>query len=220
MTAEFWEQPEIVGRFAARDPDHRLLGLVSRMATPARVRILDLGCAGGRNTEFLVRRGVSVRAADASAGMVRATRNRMTPWWSETVAADRVRQCAMTAIDEQGWRPFDAVLALGVLHCAASREEWDAALDALRRMIVPSGWVLVANHTPAFDPEGTGLTPVSGQPHLFDGSASGRSFLVSGPVLDREFARHGFRPLAPTETIRVATESGRRETVNALYRRL
>lgn len=219
-TNAFWEQPEIVERFASRQPDHRLVQRVNALARPSGVRMLDLGCAGGRNTEYLASCGVQVQATDASTAMVEATRTRMTPRWGRARAELQVRCAPMTELASLGWSPFDAVIALGVLHCAASRDEWEQALDAVRQSLVPGGWLLVANHTPAFDPEGTGLTPVPGEPHCYDGSASGRSFLLDAPVLDREFARHGFRPITPTQTVRIPLEKGRRETVNALYRRL
>ena len=51
----------------------------------------------------------------------------------------------------------------------------------------------------------------------YDGFPSGRVTLLEGPELDRAFARHGLRPLRPTETVERETESGRRVTANALY---
>ncbi len=53
----FWERPEMVERFAARDPDHRLVRLAALYARPSYVRALDVGCAGGSNAVFLARSG-------------------------------------------------------------------------------------------------------------------------------------------------------------------
>src|SRR5260370_22762498 len=70
---DFWESPENVARFAAREPDVRLMGLVPGFPDPDVVRVLDLGCAGGRNPDFLARRGVDVCAVDASKAVVAGT---------------------------------------------------------------------------------------------------------------------------------------------------
>ncbi|MCK5448654.1 MAG: class I SAM-dependent methyltransferase, partial [Gemmatimonadetes bacterium] len=73
----FWESPEAVERFANRDPDVRLLGLLDEYLQPGQVRILDLGCAAGRNTVVLAERGFDVLAVDSSVAMVERTRQRV-----------------------------------------------------------------------------------------------------------------------------------------------
>jgi hypothetical protein len=45
-----------------RDPDHRLSELVDRCPDPEAVCVLDLGCAGKRNTVFLGRLGFDHRS--------------------------------------------------------------------------------------------------------------------------------------------------------------
>jgi len=213
----FWERPEIVERFASREPDHRLEKLVASYARPGAVRVLDLGCAGGRNTLFLVRRGFGVHAVDASKAMVEATRRKLAEVLGRKAAA-RVREGRMGRLDFEE-SAFDLIVALGVFHAARSEEEWDGALREAHRLLIPGGRLLVADHTPEFDPEGTGLAPVAGHPRLFDGAESGRSYLVHADDLDREMAMRGFHPWVPTETARVKTEKGRRVTANGLYAR-
>jgi 16S rRNA (guanine1207-N2)-methyltransferase len=216
----FWERDEIVAQFAAREPDHRLARLVDRFATPPRTRVLDLGCAGGRNTEFLARKGFDVVARDASAAMVAATRERLVPVLGSREAARRVEQGRMDDLGGIAAGSLDLIVALGIFQAAGSRQEWDRALAASSRVLARGGLLLVASHTDRFLPESGPLLPVPGEPHVFRGTESGPSFLVDAPTLDREMRRWGLVPWTPTVTVERSTEGGgRRATANALYRR-
>src|SRR5215831_233174 len=89
--ASFWESPESVERFAARQPDVRLGELIREYSNPSKVRVLDLGCAAGRNAFLLAERGFDVEAVDGSAAMVAKTRERLTPILGAAEAQRRVR---------------------------------------------------------------------------------------------------------------------------------
>lgn len=95
MTDSFWEDPSLVRRFATRDPDHRLVKLIAEFHDPASVRVLDLGCAAGRNTVLLAQRGFDVVAVDASAAMVAETRKRVARAVGAAAARRRVQQASM-----------------------------------------------------------------------------------------------------------------------------
>ncbi len=233
MKNAFWESPENVERFAAREPDVRLARLVQSFPDPRAVRVLDLGCAGGRNAVFLARRGFDVWAVDASEAMVAETRRRLAPLMGEVEAARRVRVGRM---DDLGWAPgasfdlvvalgiyhspgasFDLVVALGIYHCAQSRAEWDRSLSETARILAPGGRLLVSVFTPETDLTGRGITPVPGEPHVYEGFESGRSVLVDAPTLDAELARHGLSCVVPTTVARPKVEVGRRVSANGLY---
>jgi SAM-dependent methyltransferase len=214
---EFWESPENVERFAAREPDARLAALVPGYADPRAVRVLDVGCAGGRNAVFLARHGFDVHAVDSSEAMVAETRRRLAPLLGESEAARRVRVGRM---DDLGWAPggsFDLVVALGVYHCAQSREEWDRSLSETARVLAPGGRLLVSVFTPETDLTGRGIAPVPGEPNVYEGFESGRSVLVDGQTLDAELARHGLSCVVPTVLARRHVEVGRRVSANGLY---
>ena len=217
--SSFWDSPENVGRFAAREPDVRLTELLRDYAEPASVRVLDLGCAGGRNAVVLAEKGFDVEALDASPAMIAKTRERVAAILGPTEAARRVRVGRM---DELSFAPdgrYDLVVALGLYHCAQSRAEWDRTLSETARVLKPGGKLLVSVFTPETDLTGRGTQPVPGEPDLYEGFDSGRHFLVDAARLDAELARFGLRPLEPTRTARRMTEVGRRVSANGLYRK-
>lgn len=200
--------------FAERPPDHRLSALVPQYAEPARTRVLDLGCAGGRNTVFLAERGFEVVARDRSSAMVRETRRRLDEAGLEAV----VEQGEMDDLAGIPDASIDLIVALGIYHAAPSRGVWDRTLNESFRVAAPGARVLVASFAPGHNPSGLGLAPVSGEQHVFDGLSGGRAFLVDAATLEAEMTAHGFTVLAPTETVRRETENGgERVTVNGFF---
>ncbi len=220
MNDDFWEDPERVERFAERDPDHRLLALVAEYPDPASTRVLDLGCAGGRNTELLARRGFRVQALDASRAMVERTRSRLAEIMGKEEVERRVRRGRMDELSAYADGSFDLVVALGVHHSATTREEWERAVDELGRVVAPGGLVLFNQFTPEVDLTGRGVRPVEGQPGVYEGMPGGRGVLLSAAELDRAMAARGLLPLTPSETVRVQLDEGRRVSVNALYEKI
>jgi SAM-dependent methyltransferase len=218
--ASIWEDEESVERFAHRDPDVRLLERLDRWETAARVRVLDLGCAAGRNTAVLAARGFDFQAVDGSRAMVAYTRKRIAAILGERAAERRVRRGTMDDLGEFADAAFDLVVALGIFHCASSQTEWNRALDESARVLAPDGLLLVALFTPETDLHGTGIHPVPGEPHVYSGFSSGRTYLVDAPTLDGEVAGRSLEPVVPSRTVRVDLEKGRRVVVNALYRKL
>ncbi len=217
MNKSTWEDPESVTKFAARKPDLRLLELIESYEDPAAVRVLDLGCAGGRNSELLARRGFDLQALDGSRAMVAHTRRRLSPILGEEQAARRIRLGRMNDLGDLKDGQFGLVVALGIYHCATSRAEWDSAVGETARVLSSGGRLLVAAFSPETDLTGNGLRPVTGQPHVYDGFPSGRSFLVDEENLDAEMKRFRLVASVPSRTVRVETDPGRRVTVNALY---
>jgi SAM-dependent methyltransferase len=217
MNISFWEASENVERFAAREPDVRLGELIREYPNPSAVRVLDLGCAAGRNTVLLAQDGFDVEAVDSSAAMIAKTRQRLAPILGASEAERRVRVGRMTDLS---WIPedaFDLIVALGLYHCAESRAEWDHALSETARILKRAGKLLVSVFTPETDLTGRGTHPVPAEPDVYEGFDSGRVFLVDADRLDREVARHGLAPLEPTRTARPKVEVGRRVSANGLY---
>lgn len=216
-STSLWERPDSVEKFARRDPDVRLMEILDATDKPARLRVLDLGCAAGRNTAVLAARGCDVQARDGSRSMIAHTRRRVAAILGEDEAARRIRRGRMDDLGDFADGAFDLVVALGIYHCAASASEWGRALDESARVLAPGGRLLVAVFTPETDLHGTGIHPIPGEPHVYGGFSSGRTYLVDAPTLDTEMARRGLVPAVPSATVRVDLDPGRRVVVNALY---
>ncbi len=220
MSGSFWESAENVERFAAREPDVRLAGLVGEYPDPSTTRVLDVGCAGGRNAVFLAEKGFDVEALDASAAMVAKTRERVAAILGAAEADRRVRVARMDDLSPAGDGTFDLVVALGLYHCAQSRAEWDRALAETARVMKPGARLLVSVFTPETDLTGRGTRAVAGEPDVYEGfDSGGRHVLVDAARLDREMARFGLLPVEPTRTARPRVETGRRVSANGLYRK-
>jgi SAM-dependent methyltransferase len=218
MSDDFWEDPERVERFAAREPDHRLVELLDGYDDPAATAVLDLGCAGGRNAELLARLGFQVHALDAAAAMVERTRDRLAPILGPEVAAERVRRGLMDRLPYPD-SFFHLVVALGVHHSARSREEWGRAVDETSRVLKSGGLLLFTQFTPATDLTGEGVRPVPGEDGVYEGLPGGRAVLLDPSALDAAMEHRGLWPVVPTETATTSLETGRRVSVNALYRK-
>jgi SAM-dependent methyltransferase len=208
-----------VERFASREPDHRLLALIEQYSDPSRVRVLDIGCAGGRNTELLGVRGFDVFAIDSSHAMVRRTRSRLASILGNEEAGRRVRHGRMEDLSRFASGDFHLVVALGVFHSAPTSEQWTSALNEAVRVLAAGGFLLVSTFSPRADLTGDGVTPVPGESHLYDGLTTERHYLVEADILDDEMTKRGLEPVEPTDTVFVPLDTGRRVTVNALYRK-
>ena len=217
LPASFWESPENVARFAARDPDVRLTELLPEYHEPSAIKVLDLGCAAGRNAVLLAGKGFDVEALDASSAMAAKTRERVAAILGASEAERRVRVGRMDDLSFARDASFDLVVALGLYHCAQSRSEWDRALSETARILKPGGRLLVSVFTPETDLTGRGILAVPGEPNVYEGFESGRSVLMDAPTLDADLARFGLTPLEATRTARPKAETGRRVSANGLY---
>jgi SAM-dependent methyltransferase len=220
LASSFWDCAENVERFAARDPDARLTELVGEYPDPSKVRVLDLGCAAGRNAVLLAEKGFDVEALDASPAMVAKTRQRLAAILGAAEAEKRVRVARMDDLAPVADAALDLVVALGLYHCAESRAEWERSISETARVLKPGARLLVSVFTPETDLTGRGIRPVAGEPGVYEGfDSGGRHFLVDAAGLDRDMARSGLLPLEPTRTARPKVETGRRVSANGLYRK-
>ncbi|MDP2480802.1 MAG: class I SAM-dependent methyltransferase [Candidatus Palauibacterales bacterium] len=216
---EFWGRPEQVEKFAGRDPDHRLVEIVEGFSEPEATRVLDLGCAAGRNAVYLAERGFDVHALDASEPMVERTRQRLAEVLDPAEAERRASVGTMDHLGAFADDSFELVLALGILHQARSEDEWRRTLFEVGRVLAAGGLLLVASFAPGTDLRGEGVRPVPGEAHVREVVGVGRLYLLVADELDRAMEERGLEPVEPTETVRVDMDPGCRVVVNALYRK-
>jgi len=217
--SSFWKNPETVDSFANRDPDRRLVQLLDCYADPPSTRVLDLGCASGRNCVLLAERGFDFQAVDGSWPMMTRTRRRIAQMCGETAAQNRVRAGVMEDLSEFDDVTFDLIVALGIYHQALSFEHWHECVAESARVLKGEGLLLVSSFTPGSQPDGKPLLVVPGLDKMYGGFSSGPLCLFEPAEHDAEMANHGFEPHVRTETVKVETEHGFRMTMNALYRK-
>lgn len=213
-----WSDPDRVREFAAREPDHRLMAWMEGIGDPSALRVLDLGCAGGRNAVYLAGLGVDVRALDATAAMVAATREGVARHVGEAAATDRVEVGRMDDLARYPDGAFDLVVALGVYQLARDEDELRRALAETARVVRADGELLSSVFGPGTRFPGRTLTPVDGHPYRHVDPAKDTICLLGADDLDRELARVGFTPTVPTETVVRVRNGGERVVANGHHR--
>ena len=215
----FWESAETVERFTGKEPDVRLQELLAGFSDPGQVLVLDVGCAAGRNTVIAAERGFDVFAIDSSEAMVVRTRERVAHILGPEESERRIRLGDMENLGAFADASVHVLVALGVLHQAATESQWTGAIREMSRCVAPGGQLLVAVWSPRSRPHGESIRRVAGGQHLYEGFHTGTHYLVEAPLLDSALSSAGFVPVEPTQEVVVETEKGWRVTINALYRR-
>ncbi len=139
----FWEASSTVERFASLEPDDLMLALVAECRGAGPFRALDLGCAGGRNAEALVRAGCETWALDLSTAMTRATRRRLLaldPVGGPRPIVMQARFSRLPLVDAA----FDLVVGIGIYIQADTDAELRTGLAETYRVLVRGGHVFAA----------------------------------------------------------------------------
>jgi len=125
----------IYTNYYERPAMYTLLGDVSGQ------RVLDAGCAAGHYAEWLVSRGASVLALDASPKMVELARQRLGD------AADARLADLNAPLDFVATGSFDVILSSLVLDYI---RDWDQLFREFDRVLVPAGRLIFSVHHPFF----------------------------------------------------------------------
>ncbi len=113
------------------------------------LRILDAGCGSGWYAEQLLDRGAFVDGVDSSAAMVEFARHRLL----DGNAREHNSRLTLRVSDLAKELPFedhvfDGIVSPLVLHYL---HDWRPALQQMRRVLKPDGWLLLSTHHPAAD---------------------------------------------------------------------
>jgi SAM-dependent methyltransferase len=191
-----WNDPEWVRFFAEREPDVHLVQVLEESAEPASLRVLDLGCAAGRNTEAFLHAGCETYALDRAPAMLAATWERVGGRWPPGTGEGRVLRGDMRALPYRD-EAFDLIAALGIYHEAECDAELAQSLQETRRVLRPGGRVLVSVF--AVDMLPPEAQRVAGQRFQYAIPDGRRQCRVSEEELLTLCADAGLVPLRPVE---------------------
>lgn len=216
----FWEDFETVKKFAEREADHRLIELLPSFKQPADTMVLDLGCAGGRNTVVLAKKGFDLFAVDASKAMVEETKSRVADILGKEETQNRIKVRSMDNLSVFENEKFDLVIALGIYHNAKNHSQWEKAYYETVRVLKKDGLLLLSNFGPNSKPEGLPLQPVKNNPNVYKGFGPTLMYLIDSESLDKYLKSFGLKTVTQTDTVSTKTDQGFRETINGLYRKI
>jgi len=138
-TNQFWNDIQNIAHFTTQPYSEYWVDYFSEIPNKEKVRVLDLGCGGGRNSKMLYEMGFELRACDLYSGMVRATQNTLQKvGMSSLRASEVITQQAMTRLAYPD-AYFDIVLSHGVFHNALSFADYKNALRECARVLKRGG---------------------------------------------------------------------------------
>jgi SAM-dependent methyltransferase len=208
--AAYWNSPGTVDEFRSLPVQPYLTELLDGIAVDGPA--LDLGCGGGRNTLALLDRGFDVVAVDLHQSMVDTTSAQTTGYAPGRISVRRAAAHAVPAEDDY----FALVICYGVLHNAVDRDQWNATVHEIGRVLRPEG-LLALNS----------FTADSLDPRLRPGAEQGQYILPDGvpmtllPTSDilGAFATAGLRPEGAVHTYRRDLDVGPRAVLRCTLRR-
>lgn len=180
------------------DVDVYWLDQMLRGRVAPEAEVLDAGCGGGRNVEYLLRAGQTVFAVDrdpAAVQAVRALAARVSP---APPPADRFAVAELDALPFADGS-FDVVLCVAVLHFARDDAHFRGMVDELWRVLRPGGMLFARLSSSACLREGA-VRLEGNRWRVPDGT---ERYLVDLPTLLRETERLGGRRLDPVKTVDV-----------------
>ncbi len=133
LDRNFWNDQEIVQYFSDKPADLRVASRLMRLKKKLGLKALDLGCGSGRHTQLLLALSFSTYACDVNSAMIEATRKRIEHLLSPKLIKRNIVFGSITCIPFPS-NFFDLVVTTGVLHQAASLEEYKHAIKELSRV--------------------------------------------------------------------------------------
>lgn len=136
----YWNRTDIIEEFASAAVPEYWKEFFQTFENSSEVKVLDLGCGGGRNTSMLVQMGFQVRACDLHEGMVRITRDKIRPLLQGEDEETIVQTANMLQLPFEN-DFFDVLLANGVYHNTSSVQEFKNAVKESVRVLKQDGFL-------------------------------------------------------------------------------
>lgn len=137
-TIQFWNDTEITEYFKSKQADPRLVDFVSGLGDTAGLRALDLGCGGGRHSEFIAQNNFVTSAVDINLRMLETTRERVAH-----IGKPIDIQLGSILDIPHNDHEFDIILATGVLHQAQNVDQYKTAIQELSRVLKPEAFTFL-----------------------------------------------------------------------------
>ncbi|MDO8557543.1 MAG: class I SAM-dependent methyltransferase [Candidatus Jorgensenbacteria bacterium] len=137
---KFWNDPKVVEEFFKAKTSPYWKKFLSSLEKPYHYHILDLGCGGGRNTEFIAKTGFDTWACDLHSSMVKATRERLRGLISNKDMRKRIVKATMLKLPFRA-NSFDIIIANGVYHNADSLKHFTNAVKETSRVLKKDGFL-------------------------------------------------------------------------------
>lgn len=129
---KFWNSPKIIDEFKYAHPQRYWLKIFNQLKRK-NLKVLDMGCGGGRYTEVFAKLGFSIVAFDLYEGMLKATRARLQNYPDiQIVKADMVGLPFKS-------NEFDIAFSNGLFHNSKNLRHFMKILSETSRVIKTYG---------------------------------------------------------------------------------
>ncbi len=145
MEEKYWNCWKVVEIFSTKSPSGDVVNFFSSFSHPADVKVLDLGCGGGRHAVWLARHGFDVFACDMHEQMIVVASQRMSVYGK----ANRVCMASMLSLPYSEGK-FNVVVSTGVLHNAFCYNDLVKSYQEVSRILTEGGQFFLTIFTDAY----------------------------------------------------------------------
>lgn len=137
---EYWNDSEIVSFFSKCPPPEYWVEFFDGIENKKNIKVLDMGCGGGRNTLFLLKKGFDVSSCDLHVEMVKETRRRVKDLLPSCEVQDKIIQGNMLDLPYEDGE-FDIILSNGIFHNVSCKNEFEIAINEASRVLKKNGLI-------------------------------------------------------------------------------